>query len=62
MECHPHDLKWINEQIKKAPPVKQFYLRESYSKTYNGANRRECNTRLREYIEKINKSACHTLR
>ena len=63
---HPHDKKWIEEQLKKLPP---FALRRAiegydkvFSESYNNEPieykkenkaRRDANTRLREYVEKI---------
>jgi hypothetical protein len=54
MECHPHDLKWIKEQLQALPPTLRIYAAQKYSEAFaKSQNRRECNTRLREYIEKI---------
>lgn len=59
ISCHPHDLKWVNEQLRRLPAVKQFEIAIKYSEAYeSGATRRECNTRLREYIEKYNVKIC----
>ena len=49
--CHPHDLKWITEQIAPFDKVK---LKASYAQAYKeSCNRAECNERLRAYIGKI---------
>ena len=54
MECHPHDLRWVEEQLKQCPPDKRYKLRMAYSEAYAATgNRRECNTRLREYLEAL---------
>ena len=54
MEHHPHDKPWLKEQFKKIPPEKLGYVMDSYSTCYSETgSRREANTKLREYIDKI---------
>ena len=63
---HPHDKDWIEEQLKKLPPFALRRAIEGYDKvfaeSYNNEPieykkenkaRRDANTRLREYVEKI---------
>ena len=51
MDCHQHDEKWIKEQLRALPPTLQIKVMEKYSALYRETeNRRECNTRLREFI------------
>ena len=63
---HPDDQKWIEEQLKKLPTIALHRAIEGYEKvfaesydnepiTYKKENkaRRDANTRLREYVEKI---------
>lgn len=53
MDCHEHDRKWIQEQLNKLAPLMRAKVSEKYSALYRETeNRRECNTRLREFIEK----------
>jgi hypothetical protein len=56
MEHHPHDKKWIKDQLKKVPGKDLKKVIEGYSKVYlETGNRRTVNTRLREYIENVEK-------
>lgn len=55
ISCHPHDLKWVNEQLAQLPAALRYPTAKKYSDLYESAtSRRECNTRLREYVDKIN--------
>lgn len=62
---HPHDEKWIKEQMQRLPRPYRAVAASKYSKvyesTYNAENRphikhnaarREANTRLRKYIDR----------
>lgn len=63
---HPHDSKWIAEQLIKLPPDYREHATKAYSDVYervyssvplrhqkHGEARREANTRLRKYIERV---------
>ena len=63
---HPHDSKWIIEQVAKLPPAYRERAIEAYSDVYeqvytntairhqkHGEARREANIRLRKYIERV---------
>lgn len=63
---HPHDSKWIVEQLARLPPAYRERATKAYSEVYeqvyvsvplrhqkHGEARREANTRLREYIERV---------
>ena len=55
-DCHPHDRKWVIEQLGKIPAVNRYKIAEKYSETYRETqNRKECNLRLLNYIEAIAK-------
>lgn len=63
--CHPHDVKWINEELEKVRPNYHGTLVRKYSEAYTlalqehhgikaeGMARRLTNTRLREAVESI---------
>ena len=64
--CHEHDKKWIEEQLKKLPTIALHRAIEGYEKVFaesydnepiaykkENKARRDANTRLREYVEKI---------
>lgn len=66
---HPHDSKWIIEQLVKLPPAYRERAIEAYSNVYlevhnatekphqkDGEARREANTRLRRYIDAVTKN------
>lgn len=61
--CHPDDKKWVNQQISMLPLQYRQTAIEGYSKTYGhpknlfeeAERRREANTRLREYVERVSK-------
>lgn len=61
MEHHPHDEKWLKQQLGKLRPANRRIAAEGYDKVYRShlpnesIARRKANTRLREYIKKINK-------
>ena len=63
---HKDDQKWIEEQLKKLPPFALRRAIEGYDKVFSESYdnepiaykkenkaRRDANTRLREYVEKI---------
>ena len=63
---HPHDSKWIIEKLAKLPPAYRERAIKAYSNLYlevhNATDkphkkhceaRREANTRLREYVERV---------
>jgi len=63
---HPHDSKWIIEQLAKLPAHFRAVAIKAYSNVYlevynatekphqkHGEARREANTRLREYVERV---------
>lgn len=63
---HPHDTKWISDQLSKASSAAREKAVEGYETVYRSAlddepvehkkenaARREANTRLRVFIEKI---------
>lgn len=61
---HPHDRTWVEAQLAKLPVSLREHAREQHSKVYRegleiglheGTARREANTRLREYIKKVQK-------
>lgn len=67
---HPHDKKWIEEQLKKLPPSALATAIKGYEKVFSESydnepleHRKEnkarftANTRLREYVEKIIETA-----
>ena len=69
IDCHPHDKKWIYEELQKIPAVMRKGAIKKYSHAYrtahdehpyeiskDGAARREANTRLRMFIDKITRS------
>ena len=64
--CHPDDQKWIEEQLKKLPLFALRRAIDGYDKVFSESYdnepiaykkenkaRRDANTRLREYVEKI---------
>ena len=64
--CHEHDKKWIEEQLQKLPPFAVRIAIEGYDNVFTESYdnepieykkenkaRRDANTRLREYVEKI---------
>ena len=64
--CHEHDKKWIEEQLQKLPPFAVRRAIDGYDKVFTESYdnepieykkenkaRRDANTRLREYVEKI---------
>ena len=54
INCHEHDKKWVIEQLKTLPASLIDETGRKYSQAFEATkNRRECNTRLREYIEKV---------
>jgi hypothetical protein len=61
---HPHDRKWVDEQLTRLPPDLRKAALEKYQRVYaqtleqNGMTeaRREANTRLRHYIARIRKN------
>ena len=63
VECHPHDNKWVEEQLMLLPAPMRAAVARKYSKAYldtletnrsqiaaEGLARREANTRLRECV------------
>jgi hypothetical protein len=71
MICHPHDQKWIDEQLGLLPSPMRNKIADKYSQTYQGIidahageiaaeslARREANTRLRLCVERFG-SAYH---
>lgn len=63
---HPHDAKWLEEQLKKLPPSALSTAIRGYEKVFSESYDSEpvehkkmnkarfyANTRLREYVEKI---------
>jgi len=61
---HPHDKRWTLNQLAKLPASSREYAREAHSVAYKelleageneGTARRLANTRLREYVEKVQK-------
>ena len=53
-DCHPHDQKWIIEQLGKIPAANRYKIAEKYSENYRETqNRKECNLRLLDYIERL---------
>ena len=64
IKCHPQDLEWVVEQLKKIPFIHLIDgVVNSYSKCYDregtlkekGLYRREANTKLRNYVRRVNK-------
>jgi hypothetical protein len=64
---HPHDRRWIQEQLKRLPHHLRGRALDGYDRVHRetlaanaghvdaeGFARREANKRLREYIDKIN--------
>lgn len=69
--CHPHDTKWISEQLALLPAPMRDKIASKYSTLYEsilhenagkieaeGLARREANTRLRECVDRYG-SAYH---
>lgn len=67
MNAHPHDLDWIKLNLKRLPASRRNEIAEAYSKRYSelleknkgridaeSLARRECNTRLRVFLDRIN--------
>ena len=53
-DCHPHDRKWIIEQLRKVSERNRDKIAQQYSETYRETqNRKECNLRLLNYIEEV---------
>ncbi len=63
---HPHDRKWITEQLARLPPLYRERAAQQYSKVFaevfhatelrhkkHNKARREANTRLREYVSRV---------
>lgn len=68
LEPHPHDRKWIKEQLRKLPPAYQQKAQAGYIEAFKGAHdaepvdhkkmnaaRKEANTRLRLFVDKVTK-------
>ena len=69
--CHPHDEKWIAEQLALLPAPMRYKIMDRYSEAYQavllqhegeiaaeGLARRAANTRLRECVDRFG-SAYH---
>jgi hypothetical protein len=63
---HPHDKKWVKDQLAQLPPKLKVKAAQSYKEVYEKALEAEpvsykkvgfarctANTRLRQYVEKI---------
>lgn len=63
---HPHDARWISDQLRRLPHCKQGPICEAYSRAYlaamqaepeehkkENAARFEANSRLRVYVKKV---------
>lgn len=61
---HPHDRRWVDEQLTHLPPELRAGTLDKYQRVYaqtleqNGVTeaRRQANTRLRHYIARIRKN------
>lgn len=52
MECHPHDLQWITQQLAKLPPALRVDIAQKYSALWlETGHRQSCNLRLLNYVE-----------
>lgn len=72
MDYHPHDKKWIEDQINKLPErlwnttmlnykrvYREAYANEPVELLKENAARKEANTRLRRYVDAVTKKAPH---